>query len=191
MIQLTKDTTLIGYENTEYKMYKDTYDIYINIAENTENTENTEITENFLEPDKLVGTIELKIYKDINTNLTFLLLPYIVIFEEYRNQYIASDIISSIVNLSTFQNETIHFIIGESTKNANGFWEKQLIKNNGFKIDYTFCMNTTYSFCIPTKHAKHAKHANNIHDRDILKKKQIITDLVPILLEHTYLDDVS
>jgi len=91
----------------------------------------------------LSGTTQIGelIYK--KRNKTFI-IGYLEIYPQYQNNHYGYQIIEYI--LSHYK---INCIIGETLKEATGFWNKCIKRYNGQRKNVTYCDGCTSSFVIP------------------------------------------
>ena len=87
---------------------------------------------------KKIGTITFQIKHRI------LLLKYLEIIPEYRNQKYGERVIDYLLSKNN-----VDSIVGETLKSSRGFWHKEIKRLNGARVNTTYCDNTTSAFIIP------------------------------------------
>ena len=87
---------------------------------------------------KKIGTITFQIKHRI------LLLKYLEITPEYRNQKYGEQVIDYLLSKNN-----VDCIVGETLKSSRGFWHKEIKRLNGARVNTTYCDNTTSTFIIP------------------------------------------
>ena len=87
---------------------------------------------------KKIGTITFQIKHRI------LLLKYLEITPEYRNQKYGEQVIDYLLSKNN-----VDCIVGETLKSSRGFWRKEIKRLNGARVNTTYCDNTTSTFIIP------------------------------------------
>lgn len=73
-----------------------------------------------------------------------LLLKYLEISPEYRNQKYGEKVIDYLLSKNN-----VDCIIGETLKSSRGFWHKEIKRLGGVRVNVTYCDNTTSTFIIP------------------------------------------
>lgn len=73
-----------------------------------------------------------------------LLLKYLEISPEYRNQKYGEKVIDYLLSKNN-----VDCIIGETLKSSRGFWRKEIKRLGGVRVNETYCDNTTSTFIIP------------------------------------------
>lgn len=73
-----------------------------------------------------------------------LLLKYLEISPEYRNQKYGEKVIDYLLS-----KDNVDCIIGETLKSSRGFWRKEIKRLGGVRVNTTYCDNTTSTFIIP------------------------------------------
>lgn len=73
-----------------------------------------------------------------------LLLKYLEISPEYRNQKYGEKVIDYLLSKNN-----VDCIIGETLKSSRGFWRKEIKRLDGVRVNETYCDNTTSTFIIP------------------------------------------
>lgn len=73
-----------------------------------------------------------------------LLLKYLEISPEYRNQKYGEKVIDYLLSKNN-----VDCIIGETLKSSRGFWRKEIKRLDGVRVNETYCNNTTSTFIIP------------------------------------------
>lgn len=73
-----------------------------------------------------------------------LMLKYLYISPEYRNQRYGEKVIDYLLSKSN-----VNCIVGETLKSSRGFWRKEIKRLNGVRVNTTYCDNTTSAFIIP------------------------------------------
>ena len=73
-----------------------------------------------------------------------LLLKYLEIIPEYRNQKYGERVIDYLLSKNN-----VDCIVGETLKSSRGFWHKEIKRLNGVRVNTTYCDNTTSAFIIP------------------------------------------
>ena len=87
---------------------------------------------------KKIGAITFQIKHRI------LLLKYLEITPEYRNQKYGEQVIDYLLSKNN-----VDCIVGETLKSSRWFWHKEIKRLNGARVNTTYCDNTTSTFIIP------------------------------------------
>ena len=71
-------------------------------------------------------------------------IMHIEIFEEYRGNGYAEEILRMLLN-----RKKVDCVVGETLEESRGFWSKMIRKYNGSRRNITYYNDTTSSFVIP------------------------------------------